>query len=247
VLAETCKCLKIAKKMEQQPECLKKFVICHLQNVGYNAAICKSCPKDISTAFPSGNYEYIDVILKTTNSGRSIRVFVDLGFRAQFEIARPTTEYNAVLGLLPRIYVGRALRLQSIVKIMCEGVKMSLKRKGMHLPPWRKYGYMCSLWSGSYKRTATCNSVHDGYESNLITSPVSSPVTEWRRMDKHGWNSVNSAGRADVAEDYQNWGSPAAVVSCKASTGKLIISRLSCALMEAGLTSLPLKNSGLCA
>eukprot|EP00253_Pinus_taeda_P035332 PITA_35332 len=244
VLAETCKSLEMANKMQQQqqPKYLKQLVICHLQNVGYNAAICKSRPQDNRT-FPSGNYEYIDVILKTTNSDRSIRLFVDLDFRGQFEIARPTSEYSALLGLLPKIYVGRAHKLQSIVKIMCEAVKKSLERKGMNLPPWRKYGYMRSMWLGSYKRTATCNSV---YDKNNMTSPVSSRVTEWRRMGKNGWNSVNSAGHADVAEEYLNWGSPAAVLSRKPSTGKFVISRLSCALMEAGLTSLPLKNRGLC-
>jgi hypothetical protein len=48
----------------------------------------------------AGYYDYLDAILKTTNSGRSVRLFVDLDFRTQFEIARPTREYRALLELL---------------------------------------------------------------------------------------------------------------------------------------------------
>jgi uncharacterized protein (TIGR01615 family) len=245
LLAETSKSLEMANKKRQRAECLKQSVMCHLRNVGYNADICKSHPKDNSRTFPSGNYEYIDVILKSTNSAKSVRLFVDLDFRAQFEIARPTSEYSALLGLLPKIYVGRAHKLQSIIKMMSEGVKNSLKRKGMPLPPWRKYKYMHSMWLGSYKRTAACNSLQDGHDSNM-TSTETSPITELMRMGKHAWNTIHAAGHADVAEEYLNWGSPAAVLSCKPSTGKFIISTLSCALMEAGLTSLPVKNSRLC-
>jgi uncharacterized protein (TIGR01615 family) len=229
LLAETSKSLEMANKKRQQPECLKQSVMCHLRNVGYNAAICKSRPNDNSRTFPSGNYEYIDVLLKSTNSAKSVRLFVELDFRAQFEIARPTGEYSALLGLLPKIYVGRTHKLQSTVKIMSEGMKNSLKRKGMPLPPWRKYKYMHSMWLGSYKRTAACNSVHDhvhdGYKSNM-TNPQSSPVTELMRMGKHGWNPIHAAGNIEVAVEYLNWDSPTAILSCKPSTGMFIISTL---------------------
>nr|ABK24829.1 unknown [Picea sitchensis] len=143
--------------------CLQRTVMNHLRHAGYNAAICNSQFKYMAGGFPhKGNYEYMDVILKITNSGRSIRLFIDLDFRAQFEIARPSEEYSALLGLVPKIYVGRGDRLQSIVKIMCEGVKNSLKRKGMHLPPWRKYKYMHFMWFAPYNRTIP--SVLNGHE-----------------------------------------------------------------------------------
>lgn len=254
LLAETAKCLEIARKLQQQPqaECLKKSVMCHLRSVGYDAAICKSRPKDNSRSFPSGNYEYLDVILKSTKSGRSVRLFVDLDFRTEFEIARPTREYSALLELLPKIYVGRGDKLQSIVKIMCEGVKNSLKKTGMHLAPWRKYKYMHSMWLGSYKKTATCNCehdhVHDAYKSNMAITDSCS-VAELMSMGfkgistTHVWNPIHAAGNVEVAEEYLNWGSPTAVLSCKPSAGKLIRSTLSCALVDAGLTSCPLKNS----
>eukprot|EP00253_Pinus_taeda_P028392 PITA_28392 len=253
LLAEIAKCLEIARKQQQQqPECLKKFVMCHLRSVGYDAAICKTRPKDNSRSFPSGNYDYLDVILKSTKSSRSVRLFVDLDFRTQFEIARPSGEYNALLGLLPKIYVGRGDTLQSIIKIMCQGVKNSLKRKGMHLPPWRKFKYMHSMWLGSYKRTTACNCEHDhvhgGYKSNIMITESSS-VTELMGMgfkgisSRHVWNPIHAVGNVEVAEEYLNWGSPTAVLLCKPSAGKLIRSTLSCALVDAGLTYGPLKNS----
>lgn len=105
----------------------------------------------------AGDYEYIDVLLEGLN-GMKERVMVDTDFQAQFEIARPTARFNALVQSLPSVYVGKADRLQRIVNILSDAIKRSLKKKGMFLPPWRKLEYMCAKWFSCYRRTTNISS-----------------------------------------------------------------------------------------
>jgi uncharacterized protein (TIGR01615 family) len=105
----------------------------------------------------TGDYEFIDVVIEGSKLENE-RFFVDIDFRAQFEIARPSDEYNALLQQLPILFVGRADKLCEIVKIMCDAARRSLKERGMYIPPWRKYRYMQAKWMGSYKRTTNSSS-----------------------------------------------------------------------------------------
>lgn len=97
----------------------------------------------------SGEYEYIDVIVEGE------RLLMDIDFRSEFEIARSTGTYKAILQSLPYIYVGKADRLGQIASIVSEAAKQSLKRKGMHFPPWRKADYMRAKWLSPYTRRTT--------------------------------------------------------------------------------------------
>jgi len=152
---------KAKAKEDGATSCFKRQVMKHLRTGGYNAAICKS-RWDHAGSFPGGDYEYIDVVFEGA-TGKSERVIIDIDFKAQFEIARPTSSYNAVVQVLPAVFVGKADRLLQIVNIMSDGVKLSLKKRGMHLPPWRKPEYMRSKWFSSYRRTTndTIYKTHD--------------------------------------------------------------------------------------
>lgn len=97
--------------------------------------------------FVSGEYEFIDVIVDGE------RLLIDIDFRSEFEIARSTGVYKAILQSLPYIFVGKPDRLQQIVSIVSEAAKQSLKKKGMHFPPWRKSEYMRAKWLSPYTRT----------------------------------------------------------------------------------------------
>eukprot|EP00249_Psilotum_nudum_P036405 c7115_g1_i1 orf=360-1814(-) len=130
---------------------LRRFVMTYLRQAGYNAAICKS-KWEHTGGFPAGDYEYIDVIMDG-KYGKYDRFIVDLNFKAQFEIARASRQYNHLLQLLPDVFVGVPERLQQILKIISEAVKRSLKKRGMHLPPWRKQQYLQAKWFSAYKRT----------------------------------------------------------------------------------------------
>lgn len=131
--------------------CLRRAVMNRLRSSGYNAAVCKS-RWDQANGYPSGDYEYIDVIVEGL-IGKSERLIVDIDFRSQFQIARSTGHYGAVLNMLPVIFVGKEDRLQQIVGIVCDAARQSLKKKGLHIPPWRSFEYMRAKWLSPYKRT----------------------------------------------------------------------------------------------
>lgn len=91
------------------------------------------------------------------------RILIDIDFKSEFEIARPTSNYKAVLQSLPYIYVGKSDRLKQVVSIISEAAKQSLKKKGMHIPPWRKAEYMRAKWLSPYTRT-TANELSEQLE-----------------------------------------------------------------------------------
>ncbi|XP_039037526.1 uncharacterized protein LOC120174867 [Hibiscus syriacus] len=112
--------------------------------------------KETEHAFPvgligrnvlSGAYEYVDVY---TNESQYI---VEVNLVAQFKIARPTTSYASLLELIPPIFVGKPKELKQVMKLLCKAMRESMKAEDMHLPPWRRSGYMQSKWFGLYKRT----------------------------------------------------------------------------------------------
>ncbi|GLJ31240.1 hypothetical protein SUGI_0626410 [Cryptomeria japonica] len=125
-------------------------VVSHLRSLGFDAAICRSEPKH-DRSFPAGKYEFMDVLVRNRKE-KSTRILVDMDFRTQFEIARPSSEYSSLIQLLPLLYVGNAEKLAKIVKTMSKSAKMSLKTKGMCIPPWRTYAYMHSKWLSSCRR-----------------------------------------------------------------------------------------------
>lgn len=79
---------------------------------------------------------------------------MDIDFRSEFEIARPTKTYKAILQTLPYIFVGKADRLQRIIPVVSEAAKLSLKKKGMPVPPWRKAEYVKAKWLSPHVRQA---------------------------------------------------------------------------------------------
>lgn len=74
------------------------------------------------------------------------RLIVDMDFRSQFELARPTATYTELTNALPSIFVGTEEKLNRILSLLCSAAKQSLKDSGLHIPPWRKLSYMKSKW-----------------------------------------------------------------------------------------------------
>lgn len=124
----------------------------------------------------SGNYEYIDVNVAGT------RYIIEVFLAGQFEIVRPSETYTSLLELIPPIYVGKIEELKQIGEIMCNALKMSLKNMEMHVPPWRRYGYVKAKWSTSYKRTINEISEKELQDSDQVSANkkralVALPVT----------------------------------------------------------------------
>ncbi|GMI63627.1 hypothetical protein HRI_000032000 [Hibiscus trionum] len=99
--------------------------------------------------------------------------------------------------MLPFIFVDKAGRLQKIIAIVSEAVKQCLKKKGMHIPPWRKAEYIKAKWLSPFSRIAITgtlkevnpedkNSVEDGELGE--PSPIfglSESSEEWKPPEKN--------------------------------------------------------------
>ena len=94
----------------------------------------------------TGEYEYIDAIIEGD------RYIIDIDFRSEFEIARSTKSYKSVLQMLPNIFIGKTDRLLKIINIVSDAAKLSMKKKGMPFPPWRRADYVKAKWLSPYIR-----------------------------------------------------------------------------------------------
>ncbi|XP_072972982.1 uncharacterized protein [Typha angustifolia] len=146
LLADVSNLVEKSKNCKRKDD-LRGLVTAGLRSIGYDASICKSRWEKFPS-FPAGEYEYVDVILDDGD-----RVLVDVDFRSEFEIARSTKSYRAALQSLPSIFVGKGDRLERIVAVASEAARQSMKKKGLHIPPWRKSEYMRAKWLASYERS----------------------------------------------------------------------------------------------
>ncbi|CAK9184869.1 unnamed protein product [Ilex paraguariensis] len=111
-----------------------------------STGLCKS-KWEKTGRYPSGNYEYIDVNVAGT------RYIVEVFLAGEFKIARPTDHYTSLLNFFPLVFVGKIDELKQVVRLMCNAIKKSMKTMDMHVPPWRRHGYLQARWFSSYKRT----------------------------------------------------------------------------------------------
>ncbi|KAK7393735.1 hypothetical protein VNO78_22299 [Psophocarpus tetragonolobus] len=139
LLADVARIVEKNGKSFKRKDDLRKVLAEALSSLGYDSSICKSKWEKTSSC-PAGEYEFIDAIVEGE------RLIVDVDFRSEFEVARSTGTYKAMLQSLPFIFVGKSERLGQIVAIVSEAAKQSLKKKGMHVPPWRKRDYMLAKW-----------------------------------------------------------------------------------------------------
>ncbi|KAG9132728.1 hypothetical protein Leryth_014006 [Lithospermum erythrorhizon] len=167
LLADTSKIVEKNKACKRKDD-LRKIVTDNLISLNYDAAICKS-KWEKSSSIPAGEYEYIDVIIEGE------RILIDVDFRSEFEIARSTGSYKAVLQSVPSIFVGKTDRLSQIVSIVSEAAKLSLKKKGMHIAPWRKADYIKSKWLSSFTRITP---------PNVVVNVIETPNNDTREQNK---------------------------------------------------------------
>ncbi|KAJ0453854.1 hypothetical protein HanIR_Chr15g0733761 [Helianthus annuus] len=173
LLADVAKIVDKNKICKKKDEISRKIVTDGLLAAGYSVSICKSRWEKTST-YPAGEYEYIDAMLEGD------RVIVDIDFRSEFEIARSTKSYRAVLQILPHIFVGRPDRLQNIINIVSDAAKQSLKKKGMPLPPWRRADYVKAKWLSPCNRMVNnpTDDKNNHNQSFTETASKSNPTRE---------------------------------------------------------------------
>ncbi|KAK5776519.1 uncharacterized protein LOC108477277 [Gossypium arboreum] len=131
--------------------CLQRELSIRLQSVDFDCYICNSKWRS-SPEIPSGEHTYLEVVDKSKAKKREVRVVIELNFRAEFEMARASKDYNKLIAVLPELLVGKAERFKALTKILCLAAKKCMKEKKMHLAPWRKYKYMQAKWLGTYER-----------------------------------------------------------------------------------------------
>ncbi|KAL6638041.1 hypothetical protein ACP70R_025613 [Stipagrostis hirtigluma subsp. patula] len=141
-LAERC-----GKSCKVKAEC-RRAVADGLKALGYDTAVCKS-RWEKTPSYPAGEHEYIDAVV----GKEEVRLIVEVDFRSQFELARSTKAYRAALQALPPLFVGTPDRLGQIVAVVAEAARQSLKKKGLHFPPWRKPEYMRAKWLSPHVRS----------------------------------------------------------------------------------------------
>ncbi|WVY96125.1 hypothetical protein V8G54_028276 [Vigna mungo] len=155
--------------------------------LGYDSSIYKlKWEKTLSC--PAAEYEFIDAIVEGE------RLIMDVDLRSEFEVVRSTGSYKAILQSLSFIFVGKFERLKQIVAIVSKVAKHSLKKKGMHVLPWRKHNYMLTKWfSPSSVRekqphSPSCksfesppkNETESKADSDKEKAELPSPTTAWQ-------------------------------------------------------------------
>lgn len=135
---------------------VKKWLVNLLKMDGLHASLCHT--SWVTTpGCPCGNYEYIEV-LEEDVKGNSNRLIVDVDFKSQFEVARPTKRYTELSSKLPPIFVGREDKLKTIISLLCSAAEESLKERGLHIPPWRRPSYVHSkYWKFSNNNCPNCH------------------------------------------------------------------------------------------
>ncbi|CAJ2650784.1 unnamed protein product [Trifolium pratense] len=127
--------------------CLRRRVATILCDRGFTANLCTSKWK-ATDKFPGGSHEYIEVIAVTATRKKQIRLLIELEFKEQFQIAKACEEYRKLVSCLPQFYVGKPEHLTTIVRLVCEAAKKSMKENKMYVGPWRKSEFMQMKWSG---------------------------------------------------------------------------------------------------
>ncbi|WOL11368.1 hypothetical protein Cni_G20130 [Canna indica] len=132
--------------------CRRRVVMARLREMGYNAGVCKA-RWESAGKLVAGSYEYIDVVVASADGAEQRRYVVDLGFAAEFEVARAGESYKRVVAELPEVMVARPEEVKQVVRKVGKAARRSLKAEGLHVPPWRKGRYMMAKWLGPYRRT----------------------------------------------------------------------------------------------
>ncbi|KAD6795506.1 hypothetical protein E3N88_06402 [Mikania micrantha] len=115
--------MEVFQSTRSNKQIFHRNVMSFLQNLGYNAAICKT-KWESSGGLTSGNYEFIDVV----RSDSGTRYFIDGNFSGEFDIARETKHFRRIRQHLPAVYVGKSEDLKQIVKLLSDATRLSLKR-----------------------------------------------------------------------------------------------------------------------
>ncbi|KAL4366824.1 hypothetical protein GQ457_05G015700 [Hibiscus cannabinus] len=151
-----------SKKDVQRSSGLKKWLALRLKMNGFNASLCQTFWVT-SSGCAAGDYEYIEIVTEKEN-GDTERFIVDIDFKSQFELARPSPTYKELTDALPSIFVGSEEKLKSVISVVCSAAKQSFREAGLHVPPWRTTTYMHSKWLSATRKVGGCGRANEEQE-----------------------------------------------------------------------------------
>lgn len=119
-------------------------LLAELQRAGLAASVCHS--RGSGTAgLLSFRHTFLQVFGGDDESN-SQPLIVEPQLREEFQIVRPTPQYQRLLDALPREFVGSSQQLTSLVEFMSERMAESFRQRGMCSPPWRQVKSMLLKW-----------------------------------------------------------------------------------------------------
>ncbi|KAK2656137.1 hypothetical protein Ddye_009189 [Dipteronia dyeriana] len=169
------------REAEKSSSDLKKCLVLRLQMDGFNASLCQTSWVG-SFGCLAGDYEYIDIMIKKKSNDdeeEANRVIVDIDFRSQFELARPTESYKELTETLPSIFIGSEEKLNKIISLLCSSAKQSLKERGLHIPPWRTSTYMHSKWLSASQQKLSPNDDNTNNNNINATNEKLGRISKW--------------------------------------------------------------------
>lgn len=95
-----------------------------------------------ATCLHNLRHEFLTVLLP----GEGFTFIVDPHFAEQFEIAKPTDRYSALLACLPAVLVIPEEHIQPLVTFLCAEMSSAFKASSAVLPPWRQASSMLTKW-----------------------------------------------------------------------------------------------------
>ena len=143
-------------------------------------------------------------------NGDTMRLIVDIDFKSQFELARPTPTYKELTDALPSIFIGTEEKLNKIVSVLCSAAKQSFIEAGLHVPPWRTTTYMQSKWLSACHKIAAMNIAGFGRENREAKpkggahsfSEWAPPMVKPKRRDLGGGGSALSSQLSNMGINY---------------------------------------------
>lgn len=130
---------------------------------------------------------------KDDGTGREVRLILDLDFKSEFKLARPTPNYEELRDALPSIIVGNEEKIEKMVSLVCSAAKQSLTERGLHIPPWRKESHMRSKWlSTNFKRVSSAEFISCLSTYNM-TQTGNACVLDFGQVDQQ-LGTLNSRG-----------------------------------------------------
>jgi len=108
---------------------------------GHQASLCNSKGSDAA-----GLLSFRHSFVRVDDDFTGEILLIEPQLRAEFEIVRPTSQYQRLLDAVPQEFVGTAFQLAAIVEFMSERMGESFRRGGMSPPPWRQARSMLSKW-----------------------------------------------------------------------------------------------------